>query len=46
MMLDAPGHCEPADAIRLLIGKGSDISAKIVLDKTPLDLTMLYQQAK
>lgn len=46
MMLDAPGHCEPAVAIRLLTGKGADMSAKIVLDKTPLDLTILYKQAK
>jgi len=46
MILGAPGHCEAAVAIRFLIGKGSDMSAKIVLDKTPLDLTILYQQAK
>ena len=47
MMLDASsGHCEPAVAIRLLTGKGADMSTKIVLDKTPLDLTILYKQAK
>ena len=40
------GHDEPPVAVKLLIAKGADVNAKIVLDKTPLDLTILYQQAK
>jgi ankyrin repeat protein len=46
MILGAPGHCEAAVAVKLLIAKGADVNAKDVKGGTPLDSTILYDQAQ
>jgi ankyrin repeat protein len=40
------GHDEPPVAVKLLIAKGADVNAKDVKGGTPLDLTILYDQAQ
>jgi ankyrin repeat protein len=46
MILRAPGHDEPPVAVKLLIAKGADVNAKDVKGGTPLDSTILYDQAQ
>ena len=40
------GHDEPPVAVKHLIAKGADVNAKDVKGGTPLDSTILYDQAR